>query len=414
MSAALIRGVAVMAPLLAVMVAAAARRPGERGVAAALVATGWNVLALAAVNALALEAGWWSFHARGGVVHGVPVDLLLGWAVLWGAVPALVAPRAPVPLTAAVLAWLDLALMPLAEPVLVLGPGWLAGESLAIACSLLPGLLVARWTGEGRALPARAAVQVVLAGGLGLALPVLLTGVWRQPAWVLAVVAQVMAVPMALGLAAVREFAVRGGGTPLPYDPPRRLVTGGPYAYVRNPMQVAMTAGYLVLGMLDPVFLAAAGIAFAYGAGLAAWYEGEQLDGRFGAEWHAYRRAVRPWLPRLRPATPPASPPATLHVRAACGRCAAVGGWFERREPVALRIAAAEDHPRELVRITYETAGGDTAEGVAALARALTHVHLGWAVCGWLLMLPGLGWFVQLCLDAFGAGPVSPVRPAPR
>ena len=52
--------------------------------------------------------------------------------------------------------------------------------------------------------------------------------------------------PALLGLAAVQEFAVRGSGTPVPFDPPKRLVTTGPYAYVRNPMQ--LSAALVMLG----------------------------------------------------------------------------------------------------------------------------------------------------------------------
>ncbi|MFF5212051.1 methyltransferase family protein [Streptosporangium sp. NPDC000396] len=335
---ALIRGLAIMVPALAVVAAAARARPSERDIAAAILATGWNLLALIAVNTLALSAGWWEFHAEGAVVYGMPVDLLLGWALLWGALPVLATrPRrtsgrdgtgpggegeaaggawtVPLPLTAAVPAWFDLALMPRGEPVVVLGGDWLVGESVAIVTCLVPGLFLARWTVAGTCLRVRAGFQIVLAGGLGLALPVLLTGVWRQPVWVLGLLAQVLAVPMIFGVTAVREFATVGGGTPLPYDPPRRLVTTGPYAYVRNPMQVSMAAGYLVLAPFDPVFLGAAAVAAAYGAGLAAWHEGEQLARRFGAEWRDYHRAVRPWVPRLRPVMPPAS----VYVTRTCG-----------------------------------------------------------------------------------------------
>ncbi|WP_248963743.1 methyltransferase family protein [Sphaerisporangium perillae] len=405
LDAGIIRAVALMGPVAVLLVAARVRRPGESRVAAAILATAWNLLVLAVVNVVALRAGWWTFHAEGGLLAGVPADLLLGWAVLWGACPALAAPRAPVPLTAALPAWLDLALMPRAEPVVVLGSHWWAGEAAAIAFALVPGLLLARWTEERRLLPARAAFQVVLAGGLGLVAPVALTGVWRQPGWMLALAAQALAAPMVFGLAAVREFAVVGRGTPLPYDAPVRLVTGGPYAYVRNPMQVAMTAGYLLLAPLDPAFLAAAAVTFAYGAGLAAWHEGEQLERRFGGAWHDYRRRVRPWLPRLRPAMSPGMPPASLYVAATCGQCRQVGAWMVRHAPVALQVVPAESHPCGLRRITYEREDGVRTQGVAAVAHALTHIHLGWALAGWLLLLPGIGSFAQLCLDALGAGP---------
>ena len=39
----------------------------------------------------------------------------------------------------------------------------------------------------------------------------------------------------------VREFHLRGKGTLAPWDPPRRLVASGLYAYSRNPMYVAVT-----------------------------------------------------------------------------------------------------------------------------------------------------------------------------
>ncbi|MER5643799.1 isoprenylcysteine carboxylmethyltransferase family protein [Streptosporangium sp. NPDC002524] len=404
---ALVRGLALMVPVAAVLAAAARRRPGEREVAAVIVATAWNLLTLAAVNALAAHLGWWRFHAEGAVYRGVPLDLLLGWALLWGALPVLVAPRAPLPLTAAVAAWLDLAVMPLGEPVVVLGEHWLAGEATAIAACLVPGLLLARWTVDDRGLFARSLAQVVLAGGLGVVLPVVLTGVWRQQGWALGLLVQALAVPLLLGVAAAREFAVSGRGTPLPYDPPRRLVTTGPYGYVRNPMQVSMAGAYLVLGVLDARFLAAVPVVVAYGAGLAAWHEGEQLTARFGAEWAGYRRAVRPWVPRPRPVMPPAS----VYVDTGCSTCSELGRWIAARKPSGLRLLAAGDRPGGLRRITYERADGRAFQGVAAVAHVLTHIHLGWALAGWFLMLPGITWFAQLCVDAFGYGPRAPRPP---
>ncbi len=68
---------------------------------------------------------------------------------------------------------------------------------------------------------------------------------------------------------------------------------------------------------------------------------------------------------------------------------------------------AAEDHPsRDLYRLTYDPGTGDREEeGVAALARSLEHLHLGWAFVGWTIRLPLVRQFIQLVTDAVGGGP---------
>ena len=67
-------------------------------------------------------------------------------------------------------------------------------------------------------------------------------------------------------------------------------------------------------------------------------------------------------------------------------------------------------HPSaNLTRMTYEAdepgAATFTARGVAAMAYALDHVHLGWAYVGWLARLPGVRAVLQLLVDAIGGGP---------
>ncbi|MFG2191737.1 methyltransferase family protein [Streptomyces sp. NPDC048639] len=405
--AALVRAACLFLPLVGTA-AAGVRPPGRRAVGAAVLATAWNVVWLPAVNLLAIRAGWWSFHADGGTVAGLPVDLMLGWALLWGALPVLAgSDRLPLPLVVAGLAWFDVAAMPFAAPVVRLGGGWLVGEALAVAAALVPGLLLARWTLRRKRLAVRAGMQVLLSGVLMFALPVALLrpGLPGGTAGA-ALTAQVLAVPLLLGVAAVREFVQRGGGTPVPYDPPVRLVTSGPYAYVRNPMQLSITLAYALLALiaLDWRAAAAAAVAFAYGAGLADWHESEGLRAAHGEWWTAYRAGVRAWLPRLRPW--PGTATARLYVAETCGPCSRFGRWVALRRPVGLDLLAAEDHPRALRRMTYETDDGTVrADGVAAFARMLGHLHLGWALLGWVLATPGLRWFAQLCADALGAGP---------
>ncbi|CAM3689075.1 methyltransferase family protein [Nocardiopsis rhodophaea] len=406
---AVIRTVALFAPALVVAALVAVHRPSTRDAAAAIVATAWSGITVFGLNLLAFHVGWWSFHAQGAVALGVPVDLWIGWALLWGVLPVLLARDLPLPLVVGAIVWLDLILMPLTAPVVRLAPGWMAGEAVGVAGCLLPAVLLGSWTRHDRFLSVRVWAQAGLAGAIMLGLPLYLLG--AGPAWPLPVTAagaQVLAVLLLPGLAAALEFARAGGGTPLPYDPPKRLVTTGPYAYVRNPMQLSIVGAFTGCAVLaaEPRLLVGALVAFAYGAGIASWHEGAQLQRVFGAPWARYRAAVRPWVPHVRPW--PGRPEATLYVAGGCDMCSGLGGWVAARRPVALLLRPAESHPGGLRRLTYESADGTRAAGIAALARALEHLHLGWALLGWLLVLPGVGWFAQLVADALGAGPKEP------
>jgi protein-S-isoprenylcysteine O-methyltransferase Ste14 len=102
------------------------------------------------------------------------------------------------------------------------------------------------------------------------------------------------------------RFVVEGFGTPAPVAAPERLVVGGVYSYVRNPMYVAVLAAIvgqaLVLGRL--ALLLYAGATWIVVAAFVRFYEEPTLARRFGADYEAYRRAVPSWWPRLRPWDP--------------------------------------------------------------------------------------------------------------
>jgi hypothetical protein len=211
-----------------------------------------------------------------------------------------------------------------------------------------------------------------------------------------------------LGLTAVQEFAERGGGTPIPFDPPTRLVTTGIYSFVRNPMQLSAVLLLLLLGaILENWWVAAAAlVAHIYSAGLAGWDEEADLRRRFGPAWIAYQQHIRLWLPRFRPWRSPTESHARLYVSEECSMCSDVARWFESRGARHLTIIPAERYlGAPLTRITYESGDGYRARGIAAIARALEHLHLGWAIVGFLFRLPVIGGFVQLLADASGAGP---------
>ena len=97
-----------------------------------------------------------------------------------------------------------------------------------------------------------------------------------------------------------------GRGTPAPVAPTERLVVGGLYRHVLNPMYVAVGATIigqaLVLGR--PVLLAYAAVFWLVVAAFVHAYEEPTLTARYGEQYAAYRRAVPAWWPRRRPWTP--------------------------------------------------------------------------------------------------------------
>jgi protein-S-isoprenylcysteine O-methyltransferase Ste14 len=139
-----------------------------------------------------------------------------------------------------------------------------------------------------------------------------LTG-WHGNAWWPPVRVLGGALVLAGGVVLVQAFArfvVEGFGTPAPVAPPERLVVGGLYRYVRNPMYLAVVAVILGQALLlgRPVLIVYGVVAGALMWAFATWYEEPTLTRKFGSEYQRYRSAVPGWWPRLRPWTE-AGPP---------------------------------------------------------------------------------------------------------
>jgi protein-S-isoprenylcysteine O-methyltransferase Ste14 len=107
-------------------------------------------------------------------------------------------------------------------------------------------------------------------------------------------------------LAAIVRFVRQGRGVPAPVLTARHLVVTGLYRYVRNPMYVAVVSVIVGQGLLlgsGPVLRYAVVVAAGFHL-FVLLHEEPSLRSRFGAEYEAYCRAVRRWLPRLSPWTP--------------------------------------------------------------------------------------------------------------
>jgi protein-S-isoprenylcysteine O-methyltransferase Ste14 len=147
---------------------------------------------------------------------------------------------------------------------------------------------------------------LVAPGVVAGVVPWLLTG-WdaRQPPphWLLRALGWALIVAgVVVLLQAFARFVIEGIGTPAPVAPTEKLVVGGLYRYVRNPMYLAVAATIigqaLVLGR-PVLFLYAAGFGVLVWA-FVHWYEEPTLRRRYGAEYDAYRSEVPGWWPRFR------------------------------------------------------------------------------------------------------------------
>jgi protein-S-isoprenylcysteine O-methyltransferase Ste14 len=413
-----IRLVALTVPALATYAAVRLVRPDRMAKAAAAQASIWVAISLLVVDAVATRQSWWSYGTTGGAIMGIPGDLYFGWILAWGALPLIAAGRWPLWGVVAVATAADLVLMPLMAPAVLLGDAWLVGEAVAIAVCLVPAQLLGRWTRDGQRLFARsftqclafATLSLVVIPGIALektagSVRLLRPGPWDD----LAILCMVAA--GTIGLGAVMEFALRGQGTPVPWDPPRRLVTSGLYAYVANPMQIAAVLTITLWGVVlgNGWVVAAAFWTALFAVSVASKSETMDLESRFGAAWVDYRSHVRDWWPRWRPwvAAPsrnganPARPVARLYVDGQCGTCSELGMLVRRLEPLSLEIVDARMHPwRDLDRLTYDPGdGGPEDMGIAAFGRALEHVNLALAMVGVFLRLPGVRHVGQWVVD---------------
>jgi protein-S-isoprenylcysteine O-methyltransferase Ste14 len=386
----------------------------------------WALPSLIVLQRINLAANWWSFHPTGPAVAGMPLELYIGWVILWGAVPVLAFPALDLPEVILIFGAADLWLMPFLNPLLDLhmgphGPHWLIGEAVSLALILAPAYCLARWTLDNSHLKLRAVLQVALSGLLFLfMLPEIAfalrpisgaTSVWQPlialPHPLLIAALQIIAIAALPGVSAVQEFALRGSGTPIPYDPPQRLVTSGIYRYCASPMQISCGVVLFLWALIlrNPWLILAAAIATIYSAGIAHWDEDRDLSARFGSAWQDYRAAVPNWRLRWRPYH--ATPTARLYISATCGQCSLLRQWIEAHHSLGLELIDAETLPQGSIRrLRYDPANGTLSEeGLLAIARALEHINLFWAWCGMILRLPILHQIVQVALDLSGFGP---------
>jgi hypothetical protein len=306
-SAALQNAVLLLLPAAIWAALFVSRRYSAREYAGSFLAYAWQFQASLLLNALLVGSGVWSFNSDSHLFFGVPIDLVMGQGILLGGVNALLLRRLGFAVRfAAAVAGLVLIY---SHSSMVVGssfwPGLVALAGLAVA----PSLKLAEWTAEDRHVVARSLLQsaswVCLLFWLFPSAVLLNTGDSWQPfltraAWAHALCLMPLLIPAGLIVSALRQFAVEGDGTAFPYDPPKRLVTRGIYAYLSNPMQVGICLSMAWWGVVTESLLVStsAGVAVFLFVVFKDICNGSCAIGEQDPNWAIYQREVPRWIPR--------------------------------------------------------------------------------------------------------------------
>ncbi len=127
---------------------------------------------------------------------------------------------------------------------------------------------------------------------------------WRPWPWSLAIlIAAVLLVTggSLLVQRATADFAFYGRGTPAPQDPPKRLVTGGVYAWCRHPMWLGYdlaALGVILLWRSPAMLLICYPLFLLLQLRFLLLREEPRLVRRFGTDYQRYRRRVPLLFPR--------------------------------------------------------------------------------------------------------------------
>ena len=317
-SAALQQAVLLLAPAATWALLLVSRRYSARAYAGSFLAYVWQFQASLLLNILLLRSGAWSFTSGHQLLFGVPIDLVAGQAILLGAVNALLLRRFGFAVRFAV-AVATLALIYSQSSMIVIGFAFWPGLGALACLAVAPSLKLAEWTEGGRHVVARSVLQsaswVCMLFWLFPSAVFLNTGhSWQtfleRALWVNALYLAPLLIPAVILVSALRQFAVEGDGTAFPYDPPKRLVTRGVYAYLSNPMQVGICLSMAWWGVVTgslPVS-ASAGVAVVLFLVFKDICNGSCAIGEQDPNWEIYQREVPRWIPRTTAWTlPPAS-----------------------------------------------------------------------------------------------------------
>jgi len=99
------------------------------------------------------------------------------------------------------------------------------------------------------------------------------------------------------------QFVTEGRGTPWPTDPPtsRKVMVGGPYKYVRNPLYVGFILAIVgqALWLSRPALFIYTAALIVFLVAFVHFWEERTMAKRYRAEFEAYWKQVPGWWPRF-------------------------------------------------------------------------------------------------------------------
>jgi protein-S-isoprenylcysteine O-methyltransferase Ste14/predicted DCC family thiol-disulfide oxidoreductase YuxK len=350
----LVRGVMLLCCLGWVAVLFGWLKPSPRAVRAGVLAVIVQLGVGTLLDAACVRLGAWTYVDLPLSFVGVPLDLHLDWALLWGFGLVWLSDRWPGPqasgraqagyllacvaltvcFDAAIHHWM----------IFLQAAAWWWWIADAVFLTVTLGLTLWMYRSVGLADEPRCGLGLLppLRPALRSALVVLpFAGLFfvLLPEWIhdaaesFGVASRAAPLPWLPGLLAihgallmawgVHEFARRGRGTPVPWDPPQQLVTTGPYAFIANPMQVGGLALVLACAAACPTWV---GALYAFDVLLVVAFvfrpaEHHLLSERHGEAALRWFRDVPAFRPRLQPALPPEGQRPIVFFDENCGTC---------------------------------------------------------------------------------------------
>lgn len=388
----LLRWLLLLGPMGAALLIGFRIRADRRKLVGGLFSLLYGLGLIFVTHQLAIAVGWWRYGGDVLMFMGLPADIWIGGALLFGPVLYFAFPNVtPFWLTLPIVIGLHGTIFSSLKPLVWAGEDWFAGVLLVFLVAHIPAICLARWTARDEQLALRATLLAIGYGFLAFGvLPSLimqsLWGSWdlaARPLWLLALCVPPFLICMVIGLSAVQSFAVHGQGTAIPLDPTKRLVSTGLFAYMTNPMQLCTAAAWIVMGvaLANPWVASASIMAWIFVEGMVRWHHRHDLLVRFPEGWPTYRENVPEWVPRWTPWVPQ---PARLYYNSSERSQARLAAWLEKRVPTGIEILAEPERGDLVYRSPQEAV---TFTGAAAAAKALTHINFAYALAGAAMLL---------------------------